>query len=74
VVALVPVAFTNVKFWRVEEPVTKRFEIDPIVREPMDPEPRLKLVEKRLVDDAVVEKRFVVVAAVVVDLVMRSNI
>ena len=26
VVAAVPVAFTKVKFWRVEEPVTKRFE------------------------------------------------
>src|SRR3990167_2793971 len=25
-VALVPVAFTNVKFWRVEEPVVRRFE------------------------------------------------
>ena len=64
VVALVPVALVKVKFWRVVEPVRRRLErvaesevMDPVVRVP-----RLAEVEKRLVLEAVVEKKEVVVA------------
>jgi hypothetical protein len=61
VVAEVPVAFRKVKFWRVVEPVTKRL---PKVPEPRVREPKLALVLKRLVEEAVVLKKFVVVAEV----------
>jgi hypothetical protein len=60
VVALVPVAFTKVKFWRVEEPLTRRLAI---VESPFTNSlPVLKVVAKRLVEDAVVANELVVVA------------
>ena len=55
------VLLAPVKFWRVEEPVVERLEKLPV------PEV-VKLVAVRLVKAAVVEKRFVVVAAVPVAL------
>lgn len=58
VVAEVPVAFKKVKFWRVEDELTRRLAN---VAEPDD-----KIAEKRFVDDAVVLKKFVEVALVVV--------
>ena len=61
VVALVPVAFTKVKFWRVEEPLTRRFESVP---RPPEKLPVVREVEKRLVLDAVVAKEAVEVALV----------
>ena len=51
VVALVPVAFTKVKFWRVEEPVTSKLV-------------KFSVEADRLVNVPVVEKRLVVVAFV----------
>ena len=73
VVALVPVAFTKVKFWSVEEPVTRRFPrvprpvvvrvLPPSERAPvMVVAPRYALVAKRFVELAVVAKKFVEVA------------
>ncbi len=81
VVAAVPVAFTKVKFWRVDEPVSNRFEsvVRPLVTlsvpvkeaaleivwlliAPEVMSPVLREVEKRLVLEAVVAKRFVEVA------------
>ena len=59
VVAFVPVAFTKVRFWSVVEPVSKSV--------PAESTPIVPFVEKRLVDEAVVEKRFVEVAASNVD-------
>jgi hypothetical protein len=88
VVAEVPVALRKVKFWRVLEPVRRRFEsvvnppvavrvpvklaVDEIVWPLIKPEvmaprvefPAVKVVVKRLVDEAVVAKELVVVAAV----------
>ena len=80
VVALVVVEFCAVKFWRVEEPVRRRFEnlvrpavavtvpvkfeAGPIVWPFMRPE--VMAVAKRLVVEAVVAKKFVVVAFVVI--------
>ena len=54
VVALEPVAFTKVKFCKVEEPLTRRV-------------PSWAIEPKRLVEEAVVEKMVVVVALVVVE-------
>jgi hypothetical protein len=73
VVAAVPVAFTKVKFWRVEELVTRRLPRvpRPVVVRVLPPSesapvmvvaPRYALVAKRLVEEAVVEKKFVEVA------------
>ena len=56
VVAEVPVAFRKVKFWRVEEALSKRLEK---VAEPDD-----KTAAERLLEEAVVEKKLVVVAEV----------
>ena len=56
VVAEVPVAFTNVKFWRVVEPVNASVPITPV--------PPVMLVAKRFVEEAVVLKKLVVVAEV----------
>ena len=78
VVAAVPVAFTKVKFWSVEEPVTRRLPrvprpvvvrvLPPSERAPvMVVAPRYALVAKRLVEEAVVAKKFVEVAFVVVE-------
>jgi hypothetical protein len=91
VVAAVPVAFTKVKFWKVLEPVSKRFErvvsppvavsvpvklaVDEMVWPFTKPEvmaprvefPALRAVAKRFVEEAVVAKKLVVVAAVVVE-------
>jgi hypothetical protein len=59
-VALVVVELRAVKFWRVDEPLTLRFANVP---RPVDVKsPPLPVVKKRLVVDAVVAKRFVVVA------------
>jgi hypothetical protein len=67
VVALVPVAFTKVKFWRVEEPLTKRFWNVPV---PLEVKfPPVPVVKKRLVLEAVEAKKFVVVALVPVALI-----
>ena len=68
-VAEVPVALTNVKFWRVVEPVASKFVnvANPLVISPAVSEPMLPLVLKRFVELAVVEKRLVVVAEVVVE-------
>jgi hypothetical protein len=57
VVALVDVEFRNVTFWRVEDPVTRRFGAvsNPVV---------VRAEVKRLVKVPVVEKKEVVVAAV----------
>ncbi len=56
VVALVPVAFTKVKFWRVDEPVTRRFDA---VKRPVDEmEPKVPVVAKRLVEVAFVVVEF----------------
>jgi len=67
VVADVPVALVKVKFWRVVEPTERIFE------DVNSPEsvvfPPLAVVKNRLVDEAVVENRFVVVADVPVALV-----
>ena len=51
VVALVPVAFNDVKFWRVLEPLASNC-------------PSVPNAPKRLVELAVVAKKFVVVALV----------
>jgi hypothetical protein len=88
VVAELPVAFTKVKFWRVVEPVRRRFErvvrppvavrvpvkdaaeeivwpfINPDVIAPAVILPVFREVEKRLVLEAVVLKKLVVVAEV----------
>ena len=65
VVALVEVELSAVKFWRVELPFTKRLAI---VESPFTNSlPVLKVVAKRLVEDAVVAKKFVLVAFVVVE-------
>ena len=62
VVAEVPVAFIKVKFWRVEEPVERRLAKVP---RPVEVKcPPLAVVKKRLVEEAVVEKKLVVVAEV----------
>jgi hypothetical protein len=54
------VEFIAVKFWRVDEPLTLRFANVP---RPVDVKsPPLPVVKKRLVVDAVVAKRLVVVA------------
>jgi hypothetical protein len=92
-VALVEVELIAVKFWRVDEPLTKRLERvakPPVaVRVPVKlaaleivwplilPEvikPVLRAVEKRLVEEALVAKKEVEVALVVVLLVMLSKI
>jgi len=65
VVAAVPVALRKVKFWRVEEPVTRRFESVPVVNAT---EPKVAFVAKRFVELAVVAKKLVVVAFVDVEL------
>jgi len=65
VVAEVPVALRKVKFWRVEEPVTRRFESVPVVNAT---EPKVAFVAKRFVEEAVVAKKLVVVAFVDVEL------
>ena len=49
VVALVPVALTKVKFWRVEDELTRRFRVVRSVVEAFIP---LKTVTNRLVDVA----------------------
>ena len=62
VVALVPVALAKVKFCRVDEPLSKRLAKVP---SPVDVKlPPFPVVKKRLVEDAVVEKKLVVVADV----------
>ena len=66
VVALVPVAFTNVKFWRVEDAVAKMLAKVPSAVEVRFPP--LAVVKKRFVELAVVLKKLVVVALVVVEL------
>ncbi len=71
-VALVVVLFSAVKFWRVDEPATKRLASVP--NPLMKVFPSLAFVEKRLVDDAVVAKNEVEVAFVVVERVMLSKI
>jgi hypothetical protein len=92
-VALVEVELRAVKFWRVDEPVTRRLErvVRPLVtlRVPVRlaaleivwpfivPEvmlPVLREVEKRLVEEAVVAKKLVVVAEVPVALVKRRSV
>jgi hypothetical protein len=64
VVALVVVEFRPVKFCSVDDPLERRLEalIDPAVMLPV-----LRDVEKRLVDEAVVAKKLVLVELVVVD-------
>ena len=62
-VAFVVVEFNAVKFWRVLEPVLNRFES---VARPPEKLPKLAVVAKRLVVDAVVAKKLVEVAFVVV--------
>jgi hypothetical protein len=64
VVAFVLVEFSAVKFWRVLEPVTRRLARVP--RPLKNVVPKVANVEKRLVLDAVVAKKFVEVALVVV--------
>ena len=59
---LVVVEFTPVKFWRVEEPVTRRFGT---VRRPVE----VMAPVKRLVKVPVVAKRLVLVELVVVELI-----
>ena len=67
VVADVPVAFTNVRFCKVVEPLSRRFAKVP---SPVEVKwPPFPVVKRRLVLDAVVLKKLVVVALVVVDLV-----
>ena len=51
-----------------EVPVARLKIKSPSVRLPIEPVPKLKLVAKRLVEEAVVAKEFVVVALVVVEL------
>ncbi len=65
-VAEVPVAFRKLKFWRVEEPVTRSSErlVRPPLIEPTVRAPKLALAEKRLVEEAVVAKKLVEVAEV----------
>jgi len=65
-VALVVVLFAPVKFWRVVEPVRRRFDADK--RPVSESAPPFAPVKKRFVLDAVVAKRLVVVAFVVVEL------
>ena len=62
VVAFDPVALTNVKFCKVEEPRERMFEKVPSPVEVMFPP--FAVVKKRLVEEAVVEKKDVVVAEV----------
>jgi len=64
-VALVVVLFAPVKFWRVVEPVTRRLESTPV---PNVTDPKAAFVAKRLVEEAVVAKKLVVVAFVDVEL------
>ena len=66
VVALVPVALTKVKFWRVDEALARILAKVPVPDEVRFPP--LPVVKKRFVEEAVVEKREVVVALVVVEL------
>ena len=66
VVAAVPVALVKVKFWRVEEALTKRLARVPRPPVMLPPE---AVVKKRLVEEARVEKKAVVVAAVPVAVV-----
>src|SRR3989338_9182032 len=62
VVAAVPVAFTKVKFCKVLEALSKRFARVP---RPVEVKlPPLPVVKNKFVDEAVVDKRFVVVALV----------
>ena len=66
VVAAVPVAFTKVKFWRVDEALAKR-----LVKVPRPEEvklPPVPVVKNKLVVEAVVEKREVEVALELVEL------
>ena len=66
VVAFVEVELRKVRFWNVEEAVASRL---PKVPRPEEVKfPPLPIVKKRLVDDAVVEKKLVVVALVPVAL------
>ena len=67
VVAEVPVAFINVKFWRVVDELASMFVKVPRAFEVMLPP--LAVVKKRFVEDAVVEKKLVVVAEVPVAVV-----
>ena len=78
VVAFDDVELSAVKFWSVEEPVTRRLPrvprpvvvrvLPPSERAPvMVVAPRYALVAKRLVEEAVVAKKFVEVAFVVVE-------
>ena len=59
----VVVPFWAVKFWRVVEPLTRRLANVLKVEEKLPIEP---ILEKRLVDEAFVAKKFVVVALVLV--------
>ena len=56
VVADVPVAFKKVKFWRVEEELTKRFSVERSVVEAVI---ALKSAAKKLVEVALVEVEYV---------------
>ncbi len=62
---MVPVAFTNVKFCRVEDPFARIFA--PVTRPVEVMLPALIAVAERFVEEAVVAKKFVEVALVVVD-------
>ena len=64
VVAWLPVAFTKVRFWRVEDPVARKFA--PVMRAEEVKLPPFPVVKNRLVVEAVVENRLVVVAFVIV--------
>jgi hypothetical protein len=88
VVALVPVALTNVKFWRVEEPVSSRFEsvvsppvavtvpvklaADDIVWPLIRPEVSVPAVSVPILPD--VEKRFVLEAVLEKKLVVVADV
>ena len=66
VVALVPVAVTKVKFWKVEEALARMLLKVPV---PLTVNvPPVPVVKNRFVEDAVVEKKLVVVAFVEVEL------
>ena len=65
-VLFVVVALIPVKFWKVEDPVERRFEA---VTEPKVELPAVRTVAKRLVELAVVAKSVVEVALVVVLLI-----
>lgn len=64
-VAFVDVLFNAVKFWRVLEPVTRRLARLPSPL--MKVLPKVAKVPKRFVEDAVVAKKLVVVALVLVE-------